>query len=183
MKNKLETFKSLKWQTFDGLVKNKEIDKIVKWVVWIVRSVEWKLFLVVEKEKKAWKKPWQLSFPMETLENWESFEKALIRWLKEEMWINVLPNQINPQDLFVPFVVFDEQKNKIILVELLVYDVVLNKNQIKDTLQFTNWEISKVKKMKLNEFLSCKNLRPWNLELFEWETTSVLIKEWEYFRY
>jgi len=31
MKNKLETFKSLKWQTFDGLVKNKEIDKIVKW--------------------------------------------------------------------------------------------------------------------------------------------------------
>jgi len=49
-----------------------------------------------------------------------------------------LPNQIIPQNLFIPFVVFDEKTNKIILVELLVYDVVLNKNQIKDTLQFTN---------------------------------------------
>jgi len=61
-----------------------------------------------------------------------------MRGLKEEMGIDILQSQIVFKNLFIPFVVFDEKTNKIMLVELCIYDVILTKKQIKEVLQFTN---------------------------------------------
>ncbi len=170
----IDELKKMKW----------EFDLNIKWVAWIVMNSEWNLLLVLEEENKAWKKKWQWSIMMETVEEWETWCETLIRWIREEIEIDdLLSYQIIPQYTFVPFVVYDSKKNQLILVELEVFDVILNKEQIEKALKSKNFEISKTKLVWLEEFLTLKNLRPWNKEIFSWKEVSTVVKDWEYLNF
>ena len=175
----LEKYKDLSLQELDKLKDN--FDVIVKWVAWIVKTTDWDLLLVLENENKAWKKKWQWSIPMETIEEGETSWQALLRWLKEELNLGLSSKmKVWPEDLLIPFVVFDSKKHKLILVELEIYSVLLESDKIRNLLNFSSWEINKIKSVSLRDYLSMKNLRPGNKEIFEGINKSTVIIDWEY---
>lgn len=167
---------------------NKKPDLEVVGVAGVIRDSKENIFFVLENEKKAWKKPWQWSISMETVEKWESLEQALKRWLYEELWINISNfNLISKSPLL--FYVYDSNKDKIISVEIYVYNIYLTKKQEEIAKNFSNWEIKKVNIFSISDILNwkVKPLRPWAKEAIlvsNWklEKKEIFIKDWEYFK-
>ena len=139
--------------------------------VWLtVCDASWNLFLVLEKEKKAWKKPGQWSTVMETVEKSDNgcLLTAVRRGLKEELWIELDKwEKIWPEDVLLTCYIYDSEKDKTYKVSLYLYDVVLTDLQANKALQFTNWEVGNVKAVSLNNVISDKvlPLRPWTKEI------------------
>ena len=169
------------------IIIKRKIDKVVEWVSVVVKDSAGNLFFVLEKEKKAWKKPGQWSVMMETIEKKDkTLEDVIRRWLQEELWIEANNwEKICSKDLTLDVYVKDSKKNKIYLVKLYVWEVVLTEKQSEIAQKFTNWEIGRVKLVKLEEFLNCeiKPLRPGTAESILWLKDTFYIQDWEYFRF
>ena len=158
------------------------VHKRVRGVVWIVEDAQWNLVMVVENEKKPWKKPGQLSFVMETVERWETDWQALLRGLREELWIQKLDKlDILPQDLIIPLYVYDSDKQQSIIVYLSVFMVQLSSTIEEQLKNFTSNEIKQVKVFSLEDFLNQSKFRPWVKEAFTWKETVTVIVDGEYF--
>lgn len=50
----------------------------------IIKNQEWKILLCYEEKKWVWDLPWGW------LDHWEKPEEALIREIKEEMWLSII---------------------------------------------------------------------------------------------
>jgi len=125
----------------------------VEWVWLTVRNVKWDLLLVLENENKAWKKDWQWSTVMETIENTDNCViDAVKRWLNEELGVALDKwEKIWPENSIIQFYVYDSKSDKVYQIYLYLYDVILSDFQVKQALNFTNWEIWKVKIVKLQD--------------------------------
>jgi 8-oxo-dGTP pyrophosphatase MutT (NUDIX family) len=157
---------------------------IVKGVWLTVKDISGNLFLVLEKELKAWKKPGQWSIVMETIEKGE--ENCLLstvrRWLKEELGVDLNNGEkIWSEDFLINFYVYDSKKDKVYKVYLYLYDIVLTKNQVNQALKFTNWEVGKVKIVTLDDIKNNKisPLRPWTKEVVFWNEEPFFVIDWE----
>jgi len=154
-------------------LENWKVDLIkLAWVWLTVKNASWDLFLVLEKENKAWKRSWQRSTVMETIENTDScILNAVKRWLNEELGIDLDKwEKIWPENSTLKVYVYDSRKDKIYEVSLYLYDVILTDFQVKQALSFTNWEIEKVKLVSLQDIKEDKisPLRPWTKEVLFW---------------
>ncbi len=149
------------------------------WVALTVKDTKWNLFLVLEKEKKVWKKPGQWSTVMETYKKEDKcFLTTVKRWLKEELWINIDNwEKIWPEDIEIISYVYDSENSKVYKVFLHLYDVALTDEQSKQALSFTNWEVEKVKLVDLEDLKLWKisPLRPGTEEVFFWDYEPLFI--------
>ena len=146
----------------------------VEWVWLTVRNVKWDLLLVLENENKAWKKAWQRSTVMETIENTDNCViDAVKRWLNEELGVALDKwEKIWPENSIIQFYVYDSKSDKVYQIYLYLYDVILSDFQVKQALNFTNWEVGKVKLVSLQDIKKDKivPLRPWTKEVLFWNS-------------
>lgn len=153
------------------------------WVGLIIKDNTWKVFLVLEKEEKAWKKPGQRSTVMETIESTDNcLLDAVKRWLKEELGIKVDKwEKIYLKDVLLNCYVYDSEKDKVYKVKVYLYEVTLTKEQSEEALKFTNWEVEKVKLVNLEDLKINKisPLRPGTKEVIFWYDRPFFIVDGE----
>ena len=155
--------------------------KVLEWVAWIIKNQEGDLLLVLENTEKSWKKADQWSFLMEWMEEWETKEETIIRWVKEELWLdNIDKKQIFNKNLTLPFIVYDSKKEVLVFVKLHVFEIYLNDKQISQALKQNSDEIKEAKLFKEKEIYDIVNLRPWVKEVLKWKIGTTIIKDWEY---
>lgn len=171
-------------------LENWKVDVIeVSWVWLTVKDTQWNLLLILEGQKKAWKRPGQWSIVMETVEEKDNncLLNTVKRWLKEELWINVNSwEKIWPEDVELVSYAYDSNKKKVYKICLYLYDVALTNSQSEQALKFSNGEIWNVKLVSLDKIVNNKvwPLRPltkdvllgWNEEKFivDWEKVDVV---------
>jgi len=170
------------------LKKTNDKQKIPEWVAIIVKDTEWNLVMVLENENKPWKKAWQYSIPMETVEKWETNEQTINRWLKEELWLSTIKKE-HTKKLFSSLIFNVEKDWEILPIKLSVYEVILLHKDLEKVLHFTNCEVKKVELMKINDILKLylKNkLRPVVMEIiirwYKWISVKTIpfIKQGQY---
>ena len=161
------------------------ITKEIEGVAAVIKDFSGRILMVVENENKSWKKKGQLSIPMETVEEWESLDDALKRWLKEELWFDLDKEEWLYKLVFsernVPFLVKTDKD--LILVRLYMYNLCIDDDLSNRLSKFKNWEIKEVKQIPFGDIFSWKlsNLRPGVKEaLFGFSGHVPVIKDGEY---
>ena len=159
----------------------------VKWVSIELYDKNWKVLLIEEAQKKAWKNEGQISTLMGTVENLEGFLETLVRELKEEIWLildDKYKEKIQENWEFIMYVEDEKQKIRVTIKKFkLEIDDVLKE---KINLNFSNEEIKRVfwenKEELKNEDI--ENLRPGIVETLLKEEENkiwvVFIKDWKY---
>jgi 8-oxo-dGTP pyrophosphatase MutT (NUDIX family) len=160
---------------------NVEIKKVY-WVAIEIINTKWEILFIIEWENKVWKKEWQISVPMGTIEKWELPINTLIRELKEEVLIDILKEDINIWDIkeIWDFVMYVNGVN----IHLKKYRL-----QLRKEIEYwiPEWEEIKDVFWSKKNYLKNKKIskiRPWLLEII-WENNNnsssiVFIENWTY---